>query len=137
MEAGPPQIGAWTVESAHRDGVADRERPRSDDVGVHGDTQLSGAAERLEPGGRRGDAVLSQVDGAAALDPLDDREEDRPTSWAPCAAASAISPTAFATLASRSRITGVACTAATRTTGSPWSIDMAVTLDPEIGERPS
>src|SRR5687767_6779340 len=63
-------------ESAHRDGVADRERPRSEDVGVHGDTQLSGAAQRLEPGGRGGDAVLSQVDGAAALDPLDDREAD-------------------------------------------------------------
>ena len=45
---------------------------------------LAGAAQGLEPRGRRGDAVLRQVDGAAAFDPLDDREARRrrsATSW--------------------------------------------------------
>ena len=48
--------------------------PGADDVGVHGDAELPVPAERLQPRGRGGDAVLGQVDGAAALDAFDDRE---------------------------------------------------------------
>ena len=76
----------WLWIKRCRDQVADGDRAGCDHVGVHRHAQVAAAAEGLEPGGRRGDAVLGEVDGAAALDALDrpaSRTDGRPRSAAP------------------------------------------------------
>ena len=81
VRASPPQAAPLHPQgvsracgSGGRDHVAERDRAGADHVGVHGDAQLAAAAERLEPRGRRGHAVLGEVDRAAPLDAFDHGE---------------------------------------------------------------
>ena len=81
---------------------------------------MSGPGTSTEFAQSRSQSSSKPSNAAAALAQVPDgyrgtKVSGSTASWTPSAAASPISPIAFSTLASASRITGVACTAATRT----------------------